>query len=215
MTGTCCSGTVTRRRRRRLSPRMSGSRLDLGKALRYGSLLLSSTQTSIRRRTPMPVSFQDIMLAFQFVSGGGTGEHQAFLCKPSGKIYWHSELAGDVEELPDDIEESDKYVEIPDKRELDLGKPLALDFAREFLPRRLRQSPANFQQPRRLRQIQGSAGAQTRARSVVRFRGESRGKRVAGVVRAQFNRARRLISASPVRSNAPALPMSGRLSHLW
>jgi len=82
----------------------------------------------------MPVSFKDILDAFQFVSGGGMGEHQAFLCKPSGKIYWHSELAGDVEELPDDIEESDKYVEIPDKRELDLGKPLALDFARQVLP---------------------------------------------------------------------------------
>src|SRR5712691_4238864 len=160
MTGTCCSGTVTRRRRRRLSPRMSGSRLDLGKALRYGSLLLSSTQACIRRRTPMPVSFQDIMLAFQFVSGGGTGEHQAFLCKPSGKIYWHSELAGDVEELPDDIEESDKYVEIPDKRELDLGKPLALDFAREFLP-------DDFD---KVRQIFSSRGAYARFKDLLEHR---------------------------------------------
>jgi hypothetical protein len=38
------------------------------------------------------------------------------------------------EELPDDLEESDKYLAIPDKYELDLGKPLALAFAREFLP---------------------------------------------------------------------------------
>ena len=37
-------------------------------------------------------------------------------------------------ELPDDIEHSEKYVPIPDKRELDLGKPLVLDFARQFLP---------------------------------------------------------------------------------
>ena len=82
----------------------------------------------------MPVSFQDIMLAFQFVGGGSMGEHEAFLCKQSGKIYWHSELLDDVEELPDDIEDDDKYLQIPDKRTLDLGKPLALDFAREFLP---------------------------------------------------------------------------------
>ena len=27
-----------------------------------------------------------------------------------------------------------KYIAIPDKRDLDLGKPLVLDFAREFLP---------------------------------------------------------------------------------
>ena len=37
------------------------------------------------------------------------------------------------EELPDDIDD-EKYISIPDKRELDLGKPLVLDFAREFLP---------------------------------------------------------------------------------
>jgi hypothetical protein len=36
--------------------------------------------------------------------------------------------------LPDDIDDSEKFLQIPDKRELDLGKPLALDFARQFLP---------------------------------------------------------------------------------
>ena len=29
---------------------------------------------------------------------------------------------------------SNKFLQIPDKRELDLGKPLALDLARQFLP---------------------------------------------------------------------------------
>ena len=28
------------------------------------------------------------------------GEHQAFLCKQSGKIYWHSELSDGFDELP-------------------------------------------------------------------------------------------------------------------
>src|ERR1700720_3159438 len=37
------------------------------------------------------------------------------------------------DKLPDDIDD-EKYISIPDKRELDLGKPLVLDFAREFLP---------------------------------------------------------------------------------
>jgi hypothetical protein len=36
--------------------------------------------------------------------------------------------------LPDDIDDSEKFLPIPDKRELDLGKPVALDFARQFLP---------------------------------------------------------------------------------
>ena len=64
----------------------------------------------------------------------GGGEHQAFACKQSGKVYWRSELSDDLDELPDDIGGSEKFLQIPDKRELDLGKPLALDFARRFLP---------------------------------------------------------------------------------
>jgi hypothetical protein len=86
----------------------------------------------------MPVSFQEILDAFEFVSmGGGLGEHQAILCRQTGKIYWRSELSDLDElndELPDDIEDDEKYIAIPDKRELGLGKPLVLDFAREFLP---------------------------------------------------------------------------------
>jgi hypothetical protein len=80
----------------------------------------------------MPVSWEDIILAFEFVSGGDTDEHQAFLCKDTGKLYWRSDAVED--ELPDDIDDGEKYVQIPHKRELDLGKPLVLDFARQFLP---------------------------------------------------------------------------------
>jgi hypothetical protein len=82
----------------------------------------------------MPVSLKDIQEAFEFVSAAADGEHQAFLCKQSGKLYWHSELCDDLDILPDDIDDNEKFLQIPDKRELDLGKPLALDFAREFLP---------------------------------------------------------------------------------
>jgi hypothetical protein len=39
-----------------------------------------------------------------------------------------------MSELPDDIDDSDKYVKIPDKRELDLSKPLVLEFLRQTLP---------------------------------------------------------------------------------
>src|SRR4051812_18971957 len=80
----------------------------------------------------MPVSFSDLQLAFEFVSSGGMGENEAYLDRRSGKIYWHSEFGENDEELPDDIDD-EKYISIPDKRELDLGTPLVLDFAREFL----------------------------------------------------------------------------------
>ena len=105
----------------------------------------------------MPVSFSDLLDAFEFASMGGTGEHQAFVCKQSGKIYWHSEFSDldegldDDDKLPDDIEDSEKYVAIPDKRDLDLGKPLALDFTRQFLPN-------DFDQVRRIFSKRGAYG---------------------------------------------------------
>src|SRR6516225_9144575 len=81
----------------------------------------------------MLVSLSDLRLAFEFVSSGGMGENEAYLDRLSGKIYWHSEFGDNDEELPDDIGD-EKYILIPDKRELDLGKSLVLDFARKFLP---------------------------------------------------------------------------------
>ena len=77
----------------------------------------------------MPVGFSELLLAFEFVSSGGMGENEAYFDRQSGKIYWHSEFGYNDEQLPDEIDDK-KYILIPDKRELDLGKPLVLDFAR-------------------------------------------------------------------------------------
>src|SRR5579864_4281659 len=84
----------------------------------------------------MPLSFEEILNAFDFVNLNGVGENNAYLSRRSGKIYWRAEFSDlDLEdELPNDIDDGDKYLTIPDKRELDLGKPLVLDFAAQFLP---------------------------------------------------------------------------------
>jgi hypothetical protein len=82
----------------------------------------------------MAVRFQEILDAVEAVSSGHLGENSAYLCKQSGQIYWQFGNDDAPEELPDDIDDGEKYVEIPDKRELDLGKPLALAFAGEFMP---------------------------------------------------------------------------------
>jgi uncharacterized glyoxalase superfamily protein PhnB len=84
---------------------------------------------------PSSVKLTDLELAFDYVSSAGIGENQAYLCKESGKIYWHSDYYDNFEELPDDVDDDDKYIQIPDKRELDLGKPLVFDFTHQFLPR--------------------------------------------------------------------------------
>ena len=77
--------------------------------------------------------FQDIENAFMFVSMAPQYENSAILSKETGETYYVSGI-GDSDELPDDVEDADKYIEIPHKNELDLGKALVLDFVSEYLP---------------------------------------------------------------------------------
>jgi hypothetical protein len=82
----------------------------------------------------MVVNFQDILDAVDAISAGQLGENSAWLCRQSGRIYFQFEMNDTPEELPDDIDDSEKYIPIPDKRELGLGRSLVLAFAGEFMP---------------------------------------------------------------------------------
>src|SRR5215831_14003821 len=83
----------------------------------------------------MAVSFKQLLETFELMGmANPLGECEAILCKQTGKIYYRSdspEFAEFGDELPDDIGDGEKYIVLPDKRELDLGKALVLDFARE------------------------------------------------------------------------------------
>lgn len=81
----------------------------------------------------MAVLFSDIENAFFFVSMDQQFMHMAYLNKETGKIFYTSEM-GDSDELPEDIEDEDKYIAIPHKNELDLGKALVIEFSSEYLP---------------------------------------------------------------------------------
>lgn len=81
----------------------------------------------------MKIAFEEIEDAFFFVSSAPEFEHQAFLDRETGKMYWHSEMLDDFEELPEDIE-NDRFIAIPHKKELGLGKRLAMDFIYTYLP---------------------------------------------------------------------------------
>ena len=61
-------------------------------------------------------------------------EHQAYISIDTGAIHWISEVNPLEEEIPDDLETSDRYIAIPHKNDLDLGSNLALRFAAEELP---------------------------------------------------------------------------------
>jgi hypothetical protein len=72
--------------------------------------------------------------AMHFVSADSMGEHEARICRESGKIFWLSELIEEEEPLPDDIDNDECYVSVPSQRDLDLGKHLVLKFMESELP---------------------------------------------------------------------------------
>lgn len=55
-------------------------------------------------------------------------EHSAYISLDTGEIHWVSELASVDEELPDDLD-SGRYIAVPHKNDLDLGRNLAFRFA--------------------------------------------------------------------------------------
>ena len=149
--------------------------------IRWGCRCLSASRNC---RTPSISSAPDIMRRIGPIC-----------CKESGKIYCHSDFVPDLDELPGDIEDEEKYLRIPDQRDLDLGKPLVLDFAREFLPDDFDTVRDIFRKRGAYAKFKTSGGAKRRPRSMVRLPGESRGAGLEGVVRRQRDRGRRLTSA--------------------
>ena len=75
------------------------------------------------------VKYEELSAAFDFVSFAAPMEHRAHISIDTGAIYWISELNPLEEEVPEDLETSDRYIAIPHKNDLDLGSDLALRFA--------------------------------------------------------------------------------------
>jgi hypothetical protein len=81
------------------------------------------------------VNMNDLSDAFEFVSAGdGIDMVEAYISLDTGKVYWVSDAVPEEEEIPDDVQTSDRYIEVPNKRELDLGQRLIFRFMKEHLP---------------------------------------------------------------------------------
>lgn len=82
------------------------------------------------------VNAMDLRATFDFVSSAAPFEHSAYICLATGKIFWKSDSAWleTEEDLPEDLDISDRYVAVPHKNDLDLGRRLALAFANHELP---------------------------------------------------------------------------------
>lgn len=82
------------------------------------------------------VKYSELEMAMDLVSEGSLVDACAYISRESGKIYWESDEVDAEEELPEDVSDPELYAEVPDKRDLDLGKPLVLKFAERFMPDR-------------------------------------------------------------------------------
>jgi len=107
------------------------------------------------------MKYSDIEDAFLFVSAAPPSEHYAYLNKETGKAYYVSTLS-DSDELPDDLEENDKYINVPHKNDLNLGRNLAFDFIFANLPNEFE----------RIREIFSRKGAYARFKDLLESRGQ-------------------------------------------
>ena len=110
------------------------------------------------------LTFEDIEMAYQFVSSSPYGEHEAVVRRSTGEILWRSEM-GDMDEISEEISDeeldSEDCVAIPHKNDLDMGKRLVLDFVRASLP----------EDYDRVRQIFGRRGAYGRFKELLERKG--------------------------------------------
>lgn len=79
--------------------------------------------------SPVPITFDTLEDALQWVSVDGVYENQALLSVATGKLFLRSTFADVEEELPDDIDDETAYITFPDQRDLDLGRDLVFAFA--------------------------------------------------------------------------------------
>ncbi|MCX5771803.1 MAG: UPF0158 family protein [Candidatus Hydrogenedentes bacterium] len=76
--------------------------------------------------------YSELELAIDFVSGEPGGANLAVYDRVTDKILYRSDYS-DIDEIPEDIDD-ERYVEIPDKRDLDLGRELVFRFAEQAMP---------------------------------------------------------------------------------
>jgi hypothetical protein len=80
------------------------------------------------------ISLEDLEEALLWTEAGSGGETRAWFCRTSGCLYTGGHDDPDIDELPSDIEDADRYAEVPDKRDLDLGQSLVFRFVLAHAP---------------------------------------------------------------------------------
>ena len=82
------------------------------------------------------VSLSDLEDAHLWVNAGSPGEMEAFIEIATGRIFMrsaHADLSDEME-IPEDIDDRKRYLEIPSSRDVDLGRSVLIEFVERYLP---------------------------------------------------------------------------------
>jgi hypothetical protein len=85
---------------------------------------------------PAKVDVDDLVIALEFASVGEVYGNQAFVSVKTGKIFFKSEDLGIQEDAPADLETSEEFLCMPNKKRFGLGRDLVFSFVEEKLPDR-------------------------------------------------------------------------------
>jgi hypothetical protein len=84
------------------------------------------------------VILDDLESAMQWASASSPGENSACISKTTGQIFYASDFADTVDELPEDIDDASLYWSVPHKNDLELGRLLVFRYVEEWLPQEVR-----------------------------------------------------------------------------
>jgi hypothetical protein len=90
------------------------------------------------------IKYDDLEMAFHFVSGGDMFDAAAYISRGTGTIYLDSSEEELGDSVPDDIGDADWYAEVPARRDLDLGSTLVFKYVAEVIPGRHDEVAAMF-----------------------------------------------------------------------
>ena len=122
------------------------------------------------------VNYEDLSEAFDFVSFGAPTEHRAYISMDTGTIHWISAIDPLDEDTPGDLETSDRYIEVPHKNELDLGRDLLLRFTAEELPDQYETVAAHFRRRGAYARVKELLASHDRLEKWYRFEEECRAR---------------------------------------
>lgn len=81
------------------------------------------------------VSLSELLDAYLWGQGGSILACRAVVSRRTGEVFCYSDdLPPDEVGLPEDFEDSDDYLAVPDQYELDLGRDLVWNFVHSALP---------------------------------------------------------------------------------